>query len=127
MIREHHFPQARAGHRRPGSTSNHAARLDDLATHLMRVQRLWDDPDRSCHLDAVLGSSREVWHDIQTALAHGTLSLPLEVRENLLILSVYAHSKIETCAAKPDSQILGSLIALTRTLAGSLKEWRAAA
>ncbi len=127
MIREHHFQQARCGHRRPCSTRSQAVRLEELATRLMWLQRQWDQPGRDTELDAVLASSREAWHDIQNALAHGTLSLPLEVRENLLILSVYAHSKIETCASRRDGQALSSLLALTRTLAGSLKEWRAAA
>lgn len=127
MIREHHFQQARCGHRRPCSTRSQVVRLEELAARLMRLQRQWDQPGRDSELDAVLASSRDAWHDIQNALAHGTLSLPLEVRENLLILSVYAHSKIETCATNRDGQALSSLLALTRTLAGSLKEWRAAA
>ncbi len=55
------------------------------------------------------------------------LALPLEVQHNLLILSVYADSKISACEAAPSAETLGSLIALTRTLAGSLKEWRVAA
>lgn len=127
MIREHHFQQTRHGHRRPCATRSQAARLEEIAMRLMRLQRQWDHPGRDDELDAVLASSRDTWHDIQSALAHGALSLPLEVCENLLILSVYAHSKIETCASHRDGQALSSLLALTRTLAGSLKEWRAAA
>ena len=60
-------------------------------------------------------------------MAEGPLALPLEVQQNLLILSVYADSKISACEATPSTDVLGSLIALTRTLAGSLKEWRVAA
>jgi len=104
-----------------------AAQLDDIAVQLMTVQRYWNAPTRATHLTAALAASRDVWHGIQAELAEGTLALPLEVQQNLLILSVYADSKISACEATPSTDGLGSLIALTRTLAGSLKEWRVAA
>jgi hypothetical protein len=104
-----------------------AAQLDDVAAQLMAVQRYWGAPGREIHLAAALSDSRAVWHGIQAALAKGTLDLPLEIQHNLLILSVYADSKISTCETSPCSKVLSSLIALTRTLAGSLKEWRVAA
>lgn len=110
-----------------GAMIGEAVQLDDLAARLMTVQRQWNDPNREFHLAAALEASRSVWHAIQTALAEGMLNLPLEVQHNLLILSVYADSKISACEAVPSAETLGSLIALTRTLAGSLKEWRVAA
>ena len=104
-----------------------AVQLDDIAAQLMTVQRHWNDPDHELHLAAVLKASRDAWHSIQAALAEGALTLPLDVQHNLLILSVYADSKISTCESIPSADTLGSLISLTRTLAGSLKEWRVAA
>ncbi len=104
-----------------------ATQLDDIAAQLMAVQRYWGAPNRQPHLTAALADSRAVWHGIQAALAEGTLELPLEVQHNLLILSVYADSKICACEIAPSIEGLSSLIALTRTLAGSLKEWRVAA
>ncbi len=104
-----------------------ATQLDDIAAQLMTVQRYWDAPNRQIHLAAALADSRAVWHGIQSALAEGTLALPPEVQHNLLILSVYADSKVSTCEVAPSIEGLSSLIALTRTLASSLKEWRVAA
>lgn len=104
-----------------------AAQLDDIAAQLMAVQRHWNDPSRESHLAAALSASRSAWHAIQAALAQGVLSLPSDVQHNVLILSVYADSKIDVCETSPSADVLGSLIALTRTLAGSLKEWRVAA
>ncbi|MFP5403076.1 MAG: flagellar biosynthesis regulator FlaF [Gammaproteobacteria bacterium] len=104
-----------------------AVQLDTIATQLMAVQRHWGAPDRDAHLAAALDASRKAWHTLQTALAQGVLTLPLEAQHNLLILSVYADSKISKCEAIPSAETLGSLIALTRTLAASLKEWRVAA
>ncbi|MHB1085612.1 MAG: flagellar biosynthesis regulator FlaF [Thiobacillus sp.] len=101
--------------------------LDDIAAQLMAVQRYWNAPNRQAHLTVALDDSRIVWEGIQTALAEGALTLPLDVQHNLLILSVYADSKIRACEATPSADTLGSLIALTHTLAGSLKVWRAAA
>ncbi len=102
-------------------------RLDDLAAQLMAVQRYWNAPSRAAHLASALAESRVVWLGIQDALAESSLDLPLDVQHNLLILSVYAESKIGACEESPSSDLLGSLIALTHTLATSLKEWRAAA
>ena len=104
-----------------------AAQLDDIAAQLMAVQRHWNDPDRESQLAAALAASRSAWHAIQAALAQGVLKLPPDVQHNVLILSVYADSKINTCETTLSADVLGSLIALTRTLAGSLKEWRVAA
>lgn len=104
-----------------------AIQLDAIAAQLMAVQRHWNDPNRELHLAAALQASRDAWHAIQAALAEGVLSLPLDVQHNLLIVSVYADSKISACEAIPSADILGSLISLTRTLAGSLKEWQVAA
>jgi len=104
-----------------------AIQLDAIAAQLMAVQRHWNDPNHEFHLAAALEASRGAWHAIQAALAEGVLTLPLDVQHNLLILSVYADSKISTCESIPSADTLGSLISLTRTLAGSLKEWQVAA
>jgi hypothetical protein len=105
-----------------------AMQLEEIAVQLMAVQRNWSAPGRPAQLSAALDDSRSVWGGIQAALAQGTLPLPLEVQHNMLVLSVYADCKISACEVKtPSAAMLGSLIALTRTLAGSLKEWRVAA
>jgi hypothetical protein len=93
-----------------------AAQLDDIAAQLMVVQRYWNAPNRQANLAAALAESRAVWHGIQNALAEGRLVLPLEVQHNLLILSVYADSKMSACEADPGTDMLGSL-----------REWRVAA
>lgn len=119
-----HIPQRTA---RTGVAMGEVARLDAIAAQLMDVQRHWNAPDHEQRMAQALQASRTVWHAIQAALAEGKLTLPAEVQHNLLILSVYADSKIDICEATPSPDLLGSLIALTRTLAGSLKEWRVAA
>lgn len=104
-----------------------AERLEGASALLMAVQRHWTSPDREARLAIALEANREVWSDIQAALAEGSASLPLEVRQNLLILSVYAEGKINECEARPSSDAVGGLVALTRSLAGSLRDWKVAA
>jgi hypothetical protein len=103
------------------------AQLNNIATRLLQVQQHWNDPNRVTQLADALAASRVVWHGIQTALAENTLAIPLELQHNLLILSVYADGKISTCETTPSTEGVGSLAELSRTLAGSLKEWRVAA
>jgi cyanophycinase-like exopeptidase len=103
------------------------AQLDIIAVRLMLVQQHWNDPNRVTQLADALAASRVVWHGIQTSLAENTLAIPVEIQHNLLILSVYADGKISACEATPSTESVGSLAALTRTLAGRLKEWRVAA
>jgi hypothetical protein len=93
----------------------------------MAMQRHWNDPDRAQRLALTIDANREVWRDIQAALADANLSLPLDVQQSLLILSVYADARLDDCEAAPSADKLGALIALTRNLAGSLREWKAAA
>lgn len=119
--------RAQNGIRPACGTLSEAIRLDDMAVQLMTVQRYWNAPGRESQLASALAESRSIWGDIQAALATGSLPLPADVQHNLLILSVYAESKIGSCASAPSAEALSGLIALTRTLAGSLREWRAAA
>lgn len=127
MNPERPVPQAQRRIPPAGETMDAMARLDSLAAQLMAVQRQWHDPQRAARLAAALASSRSAWHDIQSALAAGALALPLEVRQNLLILSVYADSKIAECETAASADALGRLIALTHALAGSLRDRREAA
>ncbi len=127
MSPEQHIHQAQRRIHPAGAILDEAAQLDDIAAQLMAVQRYWSAPNREAQLAAALAASRQVWYGIQTALAEGTLPLPADVQHNLLILSVYADSKIDACKSAASADALGGLIALTRTLAGSLREWREAA
>lgn len=127
MRPEHKIQQASRPTHHANMTRREPIRLDDVAARLLAVQRHWNNADRALRLSAALQSSRAAWNAIQLALAEGELALPPEVQHNLLILSVYADHRIAACEADPSAQALGSLIALTHNLAGSLREWREAA
>lgn len=93
----------------------------------MAVNQRWNLPGRDKLLGEALEASRQVWKDIQQALSDDSSGVPLEIRNNLLIVSVYAESKLEEITQSPDQEKLASLIELTRSLAMSLREWRSAA
>ncbi len=104
-----------------------AERLDGAVTLLLDASRNWSSPDREGRLAISLEVSREMWSDVQLALSTRQTSLPLEVKNNLLIVSVYAQGKLIECEQMPSRERLASLIFMTRNLAASLREWRAAA
>ena len=93
----------------------------------MAVNQRWDAPGRDKLLGEALAASREIWKDIQLALSDDTSEVPMGIRNNLLIVSVYAESKLEEIEQSPDQGKMASLIELTRSLAMSLREWRSAA
>lgn len=112
---------------RPPQTVIDAERLDGAVTLLLDASRNWSSPDREGRLAIALEVSREMWGDVQLALSTRQTSLPLEVKNNLLIVSVYAQGKLIECEQMPSRERLASLIFMTRNLAASLREWRAAA
>ncbi len=102
-------------------------RLVHAAALLMAVNQRWGLPGRDKLLGEALEASRQVWKDIQQSLSDDISDVPLEIRNNLLIVSVYAEGKLEELSDSPDQEKLASLIELTRSLAMSLREWRSAA
>jgi flagellar biosynthesis regulator FlaF len=102
-------------------------RLVHAAALLMAVNQRWNSPNHAKLLDEALEASRQIWKDIQQALSDDNSDVPLAIRNNLLIVSVYAESKLEEITQSPDQEKLASLIELTRSLAMSLREWRTAA
>jgi len=102
-------------------------RLVHAAALLMAANQRWNSPGREKLLAEALQASREIWKDIQLALSDDKAEVPMEIRNNLLIVSVYAESKLEEIAQSPDQEKMASLIDLTRSLAMSLRECRSAA
>jgi flagellar biosynthesis regulator FlaF len=104
-----------------------AERLHAAAALLMACLSNWNAPDRDKRLSLAIDDNRSIWKDLQSALACDDISLPIEARQNLLILSVYAEGRLSELSEHQSQDLLGPLIALTRNLAVSLKDWRAAA
>jgi flagellar biosynthesis regulator FlaF len=104
-----------------------AENLDGALALMLDASREWASPDRSERLARALAASRQLWRGVQRALAAGEGNVPLAVRQNLLIVSVYAEGKCNEFQRSPTREKLTALIMMTRNLAASLKEWRQAA
>lgn len=108
-------------HHRSGTVD--PGRMEQSALLLMAVSQHWGESDHAHRLQAALDVSRSVWSDMQATLSSDA-GVPSEIRNNLLIVSVYAEGKLDEIARSPSQDKLASLIELTRNLALSLKEWR---
>lgn len=102
-------------------------RFDSAVTLLMDASRHWSSFEGEGRLAMALKASREMWNDIQKMLSTGMTSLPVDVKNNLLIVSVYVQGKLLECEQAPTREKLATLISMTRNVASSLGEWRAAA
>lgn len=98
-----------------------AERLKIVVGQLMDCQSRWQEAGHDMRLANALKASRQFWGDLQEALGRGTAEFPLEVRQNVLILSVYGLSRLEAVERTPSRDGLGGLIALMRSLAVSLR------
>ena len=87
----------------------------------MNCQSHWQETDHDARLVNALAACRQLWCDLQDALGRGTSEFPLEISQNILILSVYGLSRLEAVEHEPSRDALGGLIALTRNLAMSLQ------
>ncbi len=103
-------------------------RLDEAAGLLVEACRDWPGAGGpAVRIEKALEASRVLWLDIQAMLSSGRTDFPLDVQNNLLIVSIYAQGKLHECEQSPSADKLATLLFLTRNLASSLKEWRAAA
>lgn len=98
-----------------------AERLKVVVGQLMNCQSHWLETDHDARLGSALGACRQLWCDLQDALGRGTAEFPLEISQNILILSVYGLSRLEAVEHEPSRDALGGLIALMRNLAMSLQ------
>lgn len=100
----------------------------NAAVALMReASHHWSSAGRAAHLARAVSACRCVWQDVQRALSAGAGQVPLAIRQNLLIVSVYAEGKLCEFERSPSREALVALIMMTRNLAASLRPWRRAA
>lgn len=97
------------------------ARMDQSARLLMEINQHWNGEGHAERLKHAVQESRELWSQIQTILSSEHAGVPAEIRNNLLIVSVYAEGRLDEIERGPTQEKIASLIALTRSLALSLK------
>lgn len=98
-----------------------AAALTRCALMLSNCQQNWDAPDREEVLSGALRINQRVWSILQAELAQDDNPLPLDVRKNILTLSIFIDKRIIDVMAYPAPEKLKILIEINLNLAAGLR------
>jgi flagellar protein FlaF len=98
-----------------------AAALTHCALMLQDCQKIWDAPDRDAALAEVLRVNQVVWSILQSELVKDDNPLPIEIRQNILTLSVFIDNRIIQVMAFPEPGKLKILIDINTNLAAGLR------
>jgi flagellar protein FlaF len=98
-----------------------AAALTRCALMLVDCQKNWTVPDRDETLSDALRKNQVVWSILQSELIKDDNPLPIEMRNNLLSLSVFVDKRIIDVMADPTPEKLKILIDINLNLAAGLR------
>jgi len=98
-----------------------AAALTRCALMLADCRNNWDAPECEANLDEALRRNQMVWSILQSELVRDDNPLPIEIRNNLLTLSVFIDKRIIEVMAKPEPQKLKIIIDINLNLAAGLR------
>lgn len=101
--------------------------LSKAAGYLLEVRNNWDQPGRRELLDEALRYNQRLWTLFQVELADENNPLPVDVKRNLLSLSMYIDKRTFECMAMPDPEKLDILISIDQNIAAGLRGTQAAA
>jgi flagellar protein FlaF len=97
-----------------------ASILNKAATQLLYVKNNWDAPDREAALDQALRYNQHVWSFFQSELSAEDNPLPIEVKRNLLTLSMFIDKRTFEVMAFPAPEKLAILISINQNVAAGL-------
>jgi flagellar protein FlaF len=97
--------------------------LSKAANILKSVQNRWNEPERNQQLDDALRYNQKLWSLFQSDLASADNPLPVEVRQNLLNLSIFIDKRTFHIIMErdPDPSKLDILISINRNIAAGLR------
>lgn len=98
-----------------------AAALTRCALMLQDCRKTWDFVGHKEKLADALRTNQTVWSILQSELARDDNPLPLEVRRDLLTLSVFIDHRIIQIMAQPAPEKLQVLIDINLNLAAGLR------
>lgn len=99
-----------------------AAALIRCALLLSDCQKNWDAPDRDEKLDEALRTNQIVWSILQSELVRDDNPLPVEIRQNILPLSIFLDYRIIQVMAGPAPEKLQIIIDINLNLAAGLRD-----
>jgi flagellar biosynthesis activator protein FlaF len=98
-----------------------AAALTRCALLLSDCQQNWDAPNREENLSEALSINQRVWSILQAELVQDDNPLPLQLRKDILTLSVFVDKRIIQVMAYPDPEKLNAIININLNLAAGLR------
>lgn len=98
-----------------------AGALTRCAILLKECQKNWDAPDRDATLAEALRHNQMVWSILQSELIKPDNPLPIEIRQNILTLSVFIDNRIIQIMASPAPEKLQIIMDINLNLAAGLR------
>jgi len=98
-----------------------AAALTRCALLLKECQINWSAPDHDAALDEALRTNQMVWSILQSELVKDDNPLPIEIRQDILTLSVFIDNRIIQVMADPQPEKLKIIIDINLNLAAGLR------
>lgn len=97
-----------------------ASILTKAGAMLKRCQENWTDAVRDMKLDDALKFNQKVWSFFQAELTDPENPLPLELKSNILNLSIFIDKSIYDIMAYPEPEKLTTIIDINLNLAAGL-------
>ncbi len=98
-----------------------ASVLTRAAYLIADVQHSWDAPHLDERLDNALRFNQKVWTLFQAELSNPDNLLPIDIKNNLLSLSVFVDKRTFEAMAYPDSKKLDILVSINKNIAAGLR------
>ena len=98
-----------------------AGALTRCAVLLKECQKNWDAPDHVAALADALRTNQMVWSILQSELVKDDNPLPIDIRQNILTLSVFIDNRIIQIMADPQPEKLKIIIDINLNLAAGLR------
>ncbi len=98
-----------------------AGALTRCAILLKECQKNWNAPDHDAALSDALRTNQMVWSILQSELVKDDNPLPIDIRENILTLSVFIDNRIIQILADPQPEKLKIIIDINLNLAAGLR------
>ncbi len=98
-----------------------AAALTRCALLLDDCRKRWNAPDRPELLSEALRTNQVVWSILQSELIKDDNPLPIELRNNILTLSLFIDKRLVDVMANPEPEKLKIVIDINLNLAAGLR------
>ncbi len=95
--------------------------LTKAAMMLKHCRENWDESDRKQKLDEALRFNQRIWSIIQAELIDKSNSLPKQLKENILSLSVFIDKRIFRIMAFPKPEMIKIIVDVNLNLAAGLR------